>query len=237
MFAIVSKEARRQIASPSAWAIVGAFALLSGVLYTHALDSFLDQSSQAVAAQASPSADIARLLIRPLFVRLGIAVLLTLPLVVWRAATRLRTTDDLEASFLGAIVVHFAMLLVTAVDIGLLFAYGRLQWLPVLTGYVGLLLVGLAFISVGLLISRLVTRRLVSLAITEAIGVGIATATWWSYSSPAAPRSAWRYLSIAHHLDDFAKGVLDSGYLVLYVSLTIFGLWLTARSLESPAQT
>jgi len=41
------------------------------------------------------------------------------------------------------------------------------------------------------------------------------------------------YLSINDHLESFAKGVLDSKDIIFYVSLSVLGLFLTGRALES----
>ena len=41
------------------------------------------------------------------------------------------------------------------------------------------------------------------------------------------------YLSITEHFDDFAKGVIDTKHLVYYLSFITFGLFLTAKSVDS----
>jgi ABC-2 type transport system permease protein len=41
------------------------------------------------------------------------------------------------------------------------------------------------------------------------------------------------YLSIVNHFDDFNKGVIDTAHLVYYVSVITFGLFLTAKSVDS----
>jgi ABC-2 type transport system permease protein len=41
------------------------------------------------------------------------------------------------------------------------------------------------------------------------------------------------YLSITQHLDDFTRGVLDTQHLVYYISFIAFGLFLTARSVDT----
>ena len=41
------------------------------------------------------------------------------------------------------------------------------------------------------------------------------------------------YLSIVTHFETFAKGVLDSKDVIFYISMIFFGLFLTARSMES----
>ena len=41
------------------------------------------------------------------------------------------------------------------------------------------------------------------------------------------------YLSITQHYDDFTRGVLDTTHLVFYLSFIAFGLFLTAKSVDS----
>ena len=41
------------------------------------------------------------------------------------------------------------------------------------------------------------------------------------------------YLSIIEHLDDFTRGIIDTKHLVYYLSFIAFGLFLTARSVDS----
>ncbi len=53
---------------------------------------------------------------------------------------------------------------------------------------------------------------------------------------PARARRSRRscgYLSITEHFDDFAKGVIDTKHLVYYLSFITFGLFLTAKSVDS----
>jgi ABC-2 type transport system permease protein len=41
------------------------------------------------------------------------------------------------------------------------------------------------------------------------------------------------YLSVVNHADDFWKGVIDTTHLIYYVSFMSFGLFLTAKSVDS----
>ena len=75
-----------------------------------------------------------------------IELLLTSPLTDFQIIT---------GKFLGAMALYASVLAVTLIHIGLLFWIGNPEWIPILTTYLGLLLMGGCFISVGLLISSL----------------------------------------------------------------------------------
>ena len=45
--------------------------------------------------------------------------------------------------------------------------------------------------------------------------------------------SVLTYLSIIGHLEDFTKGVLDTTHLIYYLSFIGFGLFLTAKSVDT----
>jgi ABC-2 type transport system permease protein len=53
----------------------------------------------------------------------------------------------------------------------------------------------------------------------------------------AYDQSGWAkvvaYLSVVTHFEPFSKGVIDSKDIIFYLSMIFFGLFLTARSVES----
>ena len=139
----------------------------------------------------------------------------------------------LLGKFLGAMALYGLMLSVTLVHIGILFIYGEPEWLPVVTGYVGLLLMGGCFVSVGLLISSLTKNQAVSGMATFAVFLMLWVINWMADSSGPLTQSVLTYLSITEHFDDFSRGVLDTKHVVYYVSFIAFGLFLTAKSVDS----
>jgi ABC-2 type transport system permease protein len=135
--------------------------------------------------------------------------------------------------FLGAFTLYAAMLAITLVHMALLFSYGNPEWKVVVTGYVGLLLMGGCFISVGLLISSLTKNQIVSGMVTFAVFLLLWVINWPASFAGPTMQNVLNYLSITDHFDDFTKGILDTKHLVYYFSVMAFGLFLTARSVDT----
>jgi len=56
---------------------------------------------------------------------------------------------------------------------------------------------------------------------------------WIGDSSGPTTQAITSYLSITEHLDDFTKGVIDTKHVIYYLSFITFGLFLTAKSVDS----
>ena len=57
--------------------------------------------------------------------------------------------------------------------------------------------------------------------------------SYWSDFDSSITSKVLNYISVLSHMDTFSKGVLDLKDIVYYLSMTVLGLFLTARSLES----
>jgi ABC-2 type transport system permease protein len=114
-----------------------------------------------------------------------------------------------------------------------LFAFGRPEWKPILTAYIGLLLFGGCFISVGLFISTLTRSQIVAFMSTFGVFLFLWVITWIGSMVGPTGEKLTTYLSIVDHFDDFAKGVIDTTHILYYVSVITFGLFLTAKSVDS----
>jgi ABC-2 type transport system permease protein len=135
--------------------------------------------------------------------------------------------------FLGALSLYAVMLSVTLIHVAILFVYGRPEWKPILTSYIGLLLFGGCFLSLGLLISSLTKNQIIAGMVTFGVFLLLWVITWiGSFSGPTVDKLT-QYLSIVDHFDDFAKGVLDTTHIIYYLSFITFGLFLTAKSVDS----
>ena len=111
--------------------------------------------------------------------------------------------------------------------------HGNPEWRPVVTAYLGMLLMGGCFMAVGLLISSLTKNQIVAAVLTWGVFLLLWVINWISPFTGPSTQAVLNYLSITGHLDDFTNGVLDTRHLVYYVSFIGFGLFLTARSVDT----
>jgi ABC-2 type transport system permease protein len=107
---------------------------------------------------------------------------------------------------------------------------------PVLTSYLGIVLVGAMFLAIGLFVSSLVKSQLVAWMLSLLLGLLFvlpALLRWW-FESGTFGYSLVYFVSVPEHFRrTFTRGQLDTRPLVLYVSVMFFCLYMTVRSLEA----
>jgi gliding motility-associated transport system permease protein len=247
ILAIAGKELKSYFSSPIGYIVVGFWAFLYGIFFVPMLQMFVRQSMQMGMMGGGPqSMNVNQMLIRPLMQNVSVLVLFVLPAVTMRTYSEEKKTGTIEllltspltdweiilGKFLGAMGLYAVMLLATTINIAVLFIYGNPEWKSVLIVYLGLLLLGGAFISLGLFISSLTKNQIVAFVATFGVALMLWVITWFNFSGP--PWSTLtQYLSIIEQFDDFGKGVIDTSHLIYYVSFITFGLFLTAKSVES----
>jgi ABC-2 type transport system permease protein len=248
ILAIAQKELKSYFSGPIAYIAIGIWALLYGYFFIAILQYFVRQSMQmGQFGAAPPSLNVNQQLIRPLLQNVTIMILFTLPMVTMRTYSEEKRSGTIEllltspltdfqivmGKFLGAMGLYAVMLLVTMIHIGLLFVYGNPEWKPIVTAYLGVLLLGGCFVSLGLFISSLTKNQIVAGMITFAVFLLFWIITWiGSFSGPTVDKLT-QYLSIIDHLDDFTKGVIDTSHLIYYLSFITFGLFLTVKSVDT----
>jgi len=248
ILAIAHKELRAYFASPIAWVILGLFALLFGYFFYAFLVLFVRQSMQmGQMGMGGQTVNVNLYMIRPLLQNATVIMLFVLPMITMRTYSEEKRSGTMEllltspvtdlqiivGKFIGALALYAAMLLVTAIYVSLLFVYGNPEWRPVLTGYLGLLLLGGCFISVGLLVSSMTRNQIVAGMATFGVFLMLWVISWIADFSGPTTRTVVLYLSITEHFDDFAKGIIDTKHLVYYLSFITFGLFLTAKAVDS----
>jgi ABC-2 type transport system permease protein len=246
ILAIAQKELKSYFASPIAYSIIGFFALVFGYFYIVSLNYFMMASMQ-MGMPGQGQVNVNTMAIRPLLQNVSVVALFVLPLITMRTyaeekrsgtielllTSPLTDTQIIMGKFLGAVALYGLMLAVTIPHMAILFVYGNPEWKPILSGYLGLLLMGASFISIGLLISSLTKNQIVAGMITFAVLLLLWTISWMSDSVGPTTQKILTALSITDRFDDFSKGVIAVSHLVYYLSFITFGLFLTAKSVDS----
>src|SRR5436190_4800716 len=192
ILAIAHKELRSYFTSPIAYIVIGFFALLYGVFFVAIVRFFMTQAMQAGIMGGAQSMNVNQQVIRPLFQNVTVVALFLLPMVTMRTYAEEKRSGTIEllltspvtdfeivmGKFLGAVALYVIMLAVTLLHLGLLFVYGNPEWKPIFTAYVGLLLLGSCFISLGLLISSLTKNQIVAGMVTFAVFLMLWVITW-----------------------------------------------------------
>lgn len=248
MLAIAQKELKGYFASPIAYIVIGFSAILYGWFFINLLYYFDRISMQAGGGFGGPqSVNVNEQLISPLFLNVSVILLFTLPLVTMRTYSEEKRSGTIEllltspltdlqiviGKFLGGLTLYLAMLAVTLVHMGFLFALGNPEWRPVLSGYLGLVLMGSCFLSMGLFISSLTRNQIVAGMVTFAVFLLFWVINWISTFMGPTTQNVLNYLSITEHLNDFTRGVVDTKHLVDDVSFIAFSLFLTVRAVDS----
>jgi ABC-2 type transport system permease protein len=247
ILAIAGKEFRGYFASPIAAITIGLFTLLFGAFFYVVLNYFVGQSMQMAMQGFGGSLNVNQQMIRPILGNAAVVVLFLLPMITMRSFAEEKRSGTMEllltspltdwqiilGKFLGAVGLYALMLLATAVNLAALYRFGNPEWKPILTGYLGLLLMGGSFLSIGLFLSSLTRNQIVAGVLTFSVALGLWIASWFKDTAGPLGREILTYISVIDHFEDFSKGVIDTKDLVYYLSFITLGLFLTAKSVDS----
>ncbi|GAB4341065.1 MAG: ABC transporter permease [Calditrichia bacterium] len=250
--AIFQKDLKHFFYSPIAYIVIAAFTIIAGVFFYLYLSSFVEAAFMDMVRSQQfrtppQKFNVNMQLIRPYFWNLALISLFVLPLVTMRLYSEEKRAKTIEllyttpitsfqivlGKFFAGLAFFLVMLLPTMIMQALLFIYGDPEFWPVVSGYLGLILLGSAFIAGGLFISTLTENQIIA-----AIGgFGLSLVLWvigWAanYSGPGLA-GVLNYLSIINHFEDFAQGVIDSRHVFYYLLFCSAGIFLSFKSVES----
>jgi len=139
------------------------------------------------------------------------------------------------AKFIAGMIFYLVMIAPTIVYCIMLY------WLAdpnpdlgqMVAGYIGLTLLGGLFVSMGLMFSSLTQNQIVA-AISALVVLLLLWVLGWAASHASGVlKDMLEYLGIGKHLASFRKGLIDTRDVIYFLSLTVFALFLTVRSVES----
>jgi len=248
---IFNRELKSYFSSLTAYVVIVMFLLITGYFFYTLLTTFSIVSFQAqtdpMLAKQYQLLNINETVVRPLFGSISIIMLLMTPLLTMRLFSEEKKSGTIElmltfpvndidvilGKYLACFSVLLTMILLTATFPLLLVIFGEPEVKPILTGYLGLILMGAAFISLGIFSSSLTENQIVA----ASVSFGMLFFFWLiSYSVTLVSGGLGQilaYLSINEHIESLSKGVIDSEDIIYYLCFIAVFLFLTLRSLEA----
>jgi ABC-2 type transport system permease protein len=230
---------RRELAAmcggPLAYLLGAIFLLLTGYFFYSDLALFV----------LVGGANQTRGLWRFVFLDYRLVALLIVPLLTMRLFAEERKLGTLEllwtypvrdrevlvGKFLAALVLYLAMLASTAIGPSILYVLHPFAVAPLLAGYVGMALLGVAFVACGIAASTLTENQVVSAMLTYGVLVFSWFATWNEAAVGERIAPLLLQLSLFDHFYGFAQGVIDSRDVVYLLAFATLFLFLALRAL------
>jgi ABC-2 type transport system permease protein len=136
--------------------------------------------------------------------------------------------------FVAAFVFYLFLWVPTLVYVVILASHAKIDLGPVVSGYVGIALLGTLFLSVGLLTSALVRNQIVAAILAFAVLVVVfSLGLVENLATGTALKGVLGYMNLWNSMDDFARGIVDTRHIVYPVSLAGMFLFLATKALEA----
>lgn len=226
---ISRREIRTYFNSPVAYIVVTVFTIITGYLFFTQL--FLEKQAE----------------MRGFFGVMPLLFMFMIPAITMRLLADEKGSGTLEmlitmpvrdwevvvGKFLAAMV-----LLATALGLTLAFAatvryLGPLDRGPAIGGYIGLLLMGGAYVAIGLMCSSFTRNSIVAFIVAFAISFALYLFGRLTQFVPPALQPVLAFLSIDSHFENIGRGVIDSRDVIYYLSIIGTCLLVATTSLES----
>ena len=246
---VFKKEMRLYFGSPVAYVVFVFFLVISGWFFSQIFLFYSDASMRSFMQQPQfgQNLNVIENVMRPLFTNMSVVLLFFIPMLTMRLFAEERKSGTFEllltypvrdgevlaGKYLAALALYGLLLVLTLLYPGLVAYFTRVEWGPILSGYLGLVLTGAVFLAVGVLVSSLTENQIVAGFGTFGILLAFWIVGWGAEFTGGNLRGVLQYLSIGDHLDSFTRGLIDTKDLVYYLTGIGLALFLTLRSLES----
>jgi ABC-2 type transport system permease protein len=225
ILAVAERELRSYFVSPVAWVVTAMFIAMWGFLF----GIIIPQSREAN--------------LRPVLSNFSVTFLLAAPLLTMRLVAEEARTGTLEllltqplrevelviGKYLGAVVFLVFMLVATFYFPIQLEIYGNPDEGPMVAGYIGVLLQGMAFLAIGLMASALTQNQIVAAVVTFVSLLIMWLADALARVIPGTAGQVAQYISITKRFEDMPRGVLDTKDVFFFLSIVIACLFITTQ--------
>ena len=254
LLAIARKELVVYFTTPLAYVMSSMFTFVGSWIFLWRVSDFQARYHQAMNAlrpDVVAQMNLTDWVVTPLFVWLGILLLFIVPFLTMRLIAEERSKGTFEllqttpirpiaivlGKYLASLVLLFLALALTVIYPVLLSVFGSgeegaIEWPTVLSGYLGLFLMGAGLMAAGLFVSTLTRSQAVAALVTLVFALLMSIITFKAPELRGTAREVFLYLSAGRHLEAFATGRLSLASVTYFASYIVLGLFLTHRTLE-----
>ncbi|MDD3148602.1 MAG: ABC transporter permease [Candidatus Riflebacteria bacterium] len=230
IFAIMKKELQSFFYSPVAYIVFSSFLMIVGYLFWVILIS---------SRMAS---------LEPMLYNAAFILLLASPVLTMRLISEEKKSHTIEllltspvspfeivaGKFLACFILYLALVFLTLQYPLILSTYStEFDLGPVYSGYIGLILLGAAFISVGLFASTLTENQIIAAMVSFGTLILFWIFGWARHIFENFFGQLLGNLSIFDRYAEFLRGIVDSGNVIFFLVFTLTWLFLATRVLES----
>ena len=230
---IFVREIKAYFVSPIAYVVLIAFVVLTGFFFT----AYFNWAS-LYQGEAN---------MRGIFLNVSITMLFVSPLITMRLFAEEKRSGTIEilmtspvtdaevviGKFAASFVLFVIMLALTFTCPLFFIIYSKPDIAPMAVGYLGLLLLGAAFISLGVVTSSVTKNQIVAALTSFVLLLGLWVIGWMSNTVGSQLGRILSFISLVEHFEDFSNGILDTKHVVYYVSFAAFCLFLAVKSMQS----
>lgn len=238
VIAIFRKELRIYFVSPLIYVVAAAFLMLCGYYFYTDLLHFITFGF---------GVNIMENFWQLLFLDIRKFLLLCVPFITMRLFAEEKRLGTIEllftyplrdgeiflGKFCAAVLAVIALLAPTLLYPFLLYRVQSYPLLPVLAGYVGLLMLAVAFVACGIFISALTESQVVAGVVTGGVLFSLWAISWNEAALDPDRLQLLRAVSMFDHFYGFAVGVIDLRDVAYFVFTVLLFTHLTLRALET----
>jgi ABC-2 type transport system permease protein len=257
IWTIGKRELKSLFVSPIGYVFLGLFALISGIQFLLSLERFdglLQQAKIQAQLMKNPEAlsyiNLNGMLISGVVAFAFFLLIFIIPAITMRAICEEKNQGTYELLMTSPITawqivlgkflacfLFFALVIAThGLFLTVMFGYGNPEPGPVLAGYLGLLLGGGAFVTIGIFTSAITRHYIIAYILALVICLGLMMVGWAAGTVSGNLSEFLQQASVTSHFENFNKGIISVSSIVYFVTLWIFFLSSARIAVQSMAR-
>ena len=229
-FIIMKRELKSYFSGPIGYIVTGLFLIISGFIF---FSTFFLQNRAELRSFFSLLPILLSFFVPALTMRVfaeekrvgSIETLMTLPVT---------ETNVVAGKFLAAFIETLVMIAPTLFYVVAAEIFGEPDYGPIVGGYLGAIFLCASFTAIGIFTSAITKNQIIAFLAGIAICVALTMIDFLLIFLPSGLSSFLSFISAKAHFTSIARGIIDSGDFIYFISLTalFFAATVKVRQLE-----